>query len=78
LIAALLIAALLEYLTMPKMAPLSYVPLEYACNFASDQCPEGIVAISGPYLRIAAVEKLGDAFNQVSIAIIAALVVVVP
>jgi len=49
------------------MTPLSYVPLEFASTFSSEQCPEGIVSISSNTLRIITVEKLGDMFNQTSI-----------
>jgi hypothetical protein len=45
---------------------LSYESLEYASGFSSEQCPEGIVAISTNTLRILALEKLGAVFNQVS------------
>lgn len=45
-------------------APLSYETLEYASNFSSELCPEGIVAITGSNLRIATVENLGTMFNQ--------------
>uniref|UniRef100_A0A7M5U5X2 Splicing factor 3B subunit 3 n=1 Tax=Clytia hemisphaerica TaxID=252671 RepID=A0A7M5U5X2_9CNID len=48
------------------LTPLSYESLEYASSFASEQCPEGIVAISGNTLRILALEKLGAVFNQVT------------
>lgn len=48
------------------LTPLSYESLEYASGFSSEQCPEGIVAISGNTLRILALEKLGAVFNQVS------------
>ncbi|CAG2252578.1 splicing factor 3B subunit 3-like [Mytilus galloprovincialis] len=48
------------------LTPLSYESLEYASGFASEQCPEGIVAISTNTLRILALEKLGAVFNQVS------------
>ncbi len=33
------------------LTPLSYETLEYASGFASEQCPEGIVAISSNTLR---------------------------
>ena len=33
------------------LTPLSYDSLEYASSFASEQCPEGIVAISANTLR---------------------------
>ncbi|KAI8491080.1 Splicing factor 3B subunit 3 [Branchiostoma belcheri] len=48
------------------LTPLSYETLEYASGFASEQCPEGIVAISANTLRILALEKLGAVFNQIS------------
>jgi hypothetical protein len=32
-------------------------------GFASDQCPEGFVAVVKSTLRILAVENVGDAFN---------------
>lgn len=47
------------------LTPLSYEMLEYASGFSSEQCPEGIVAISTNTLRILALEKLGAIFNQV-------------
>jgi splicing factor 3B subunit 3 len=46
------------------LTPLSYETLEHASGFASEQCPEGIVAISVNTLRILALEKLGAVFNQ--------------
>lgn len=49
------------------LTPLSYESLEYAAGFSSEQCPEGIVAISTNTLRILALEKLGAVFNQVDI-----------
>ncbi len=48
------------------LAPLSYDSLEFASGFASEQCPEGVVAIASNTLRILALEKLGAVFNQVS------------
>lgn len=48
------------------LTPLSYETLEYAAGFSSEQCPEGVVAISTNTLRILAVEKLGAVFNQMS------------
>eukprot|EP01105_Mastigella_eilhardi_P023189 TRINITY_DN5809_c0_g1_i2.p1 TRINITY_DN5809_c0_g1~~TRINITY_DN5809_c0_g1_i2.p1 ORF type:complete len:959 (+),score=273.95 TRINITY_DN5809_c0_g1_i2:695-3571(+) len=53
-----------HYQAVFQMTPLSYVPLEYAAPFASQQCPEGIVAVSGNTLRIVTVERLADVFNQ--------------
>lgn len=46
------------------LTPLSYESLEYASGFSSEQCPEGIVAISSNTLRILALENLGNVFNQ--------------
>ncbi|ORX89541.1 hypothetical protein K493DRAFT_326164 [Basidiobolus meristosporus CBS 931.73] len=50
-----------------RLTPLSYESLEYGSGFCSEQCSEGIVAISSNTLRILTVEKLGDVFNQLSI-----------
>lgn len=55
-----------SYQSRFHLTPLSYESLEYASGFASEQCPEGIVAISTNTLRILALEKLGAVFNQVS------------
>ena len=44
-------------------SPLAYQVLEHGCSFASEHCPEGIVAIAGNTLRILSLDKLGDAFN---------------
>lgn len=48
------------------LTPLSYEMLEYASGFSSEQCAEGIVAISTNTLRILALEKLGAVFNQIT------------
>lgn len=45
-------------------APMSYDTLEYASNFSSELCPEGVVAITGNTLRIITVDNLGAMFNQ--------------
>jgi splicing factor 3B subunit 3 len=55
------------HLSRTKLIPLSYEQLEHGSSFCSEQCPEGIVAISGNVLKILNVEKLGSVFNQVSI-----------
>lgn len=49
------------------MTPLSYTTLDYASNFASEACPEGIVSIALNTLRIISVERLGETFNQTQI-----------
>ncbi|KAL3080320.1 hypothetical protein niasHS_012425 [Heterodera schachtii] len=54
-----------SYQSRFHLTPLSYSSLEYASSFSSEQCPEGIVAISENTLRILALEKLGVVFNQV-------------
>ena len=43
-----------------QCVPLSYETLEYASSFASEQCPEGLVAIAQNTLRILAIERLGE------------------
>lgn len=47
-----------------SLTPLSYEALEHASSFASDQCPEGLVAIVKSTLRILMVDNVGEAFNQ--------------
>lgn len=47
-----------------NMAPLSYEVLEHCSAFSSEQCPEGLVAISENTLRIVTLERLGELFNQ--------------
>ena len=49
------------------MTPLSTVPLDHAANFNSEQCSDGLVAISGDTLRILTVERLGETFNTQSV-----------
>lgn len=48
------------------LTPLSYESLEFASGFSSEQCSEGVVAISTNTLRILALEKLGAVFNQIT------------
>ena len=45
-------------------APVTYETLDYVHPFCSEQCPEGIVAVSGSTLRIITIENLGDQFNS--------------
>lgn len=49
--------------------PLSYAPLDHACQFSSEAVPEAIVATAGTTLRILAVEKADEAFNQTNVAL---------
>lgn len=49
------------------MTPLSYDPLDYAAEFSTEMCPEGVVAVSGEKLRIFGVERLGEVFNQAAL-----------
>lgn len=50
-----------------RTMPLSYEALEYASSFATEQWPDGIVAITGDCLKLLAVEKLDATFNQASV-----------
>ncbi len=47
-----------------NLTPLSYEMIQYASSFSSEQCSEGIVAIAENTLRIIAVDRLGEVFNQ--------------
>lgn len=49
------------------LSPLSYEALEHAAPFASDVCPEGVVAVAGSTLRIVAFERLEESFNQTTL-----------
>ena len=42
-------------------------PLDYAAEFSTEMCPEGVVAVSGEKLRIFGVERLGEVFNQAAL-----------
>jgi splicing factor 3B subunit 3 len=48
------------------LAPLSYLPLDSAWAFNSEQCPEGIIATAANTLRIITLDRLGEMFNQTS------------
>ncbi|KAI8837822.1 splicing factor 3B subunit 3-like protein [Chytridium lagenaria] len=52
------------YQSRNKLIPISYDMLEYGSSFSSEQCSEGIVAVSGNTLRILVIERLGGVFNQ--------------
>ena len=39
-------------------------PCRYCGSFASEQCPEGMVAVAGNTLRILSLERLGGVFNE--------------
>ncbi|KAI9136953.1 CPSF A subunit region-domain-containing protein [Paraphysoderma sedebokerense] len=49
------------------LSPVSYEALEWASGFRSEQCEEGVVAVTGNTLRIIAAEKLGKIFHQSAI-----------
>ncbi|CAD6570947.1 MAG: pre-mRNA-splicing factor rse1 [Alectoria sarmentosa] len=51
------------------LTPLDYVGLEYASNFSSEQCPEGMVGIEGKSLRIFSIDKLSNNLLQHSISL---------
>ena len=46
-----------------NQVPISCDQLDYAASFASEQCPEGFVAVSKSTLRVLAIERMGDFFN---------------
>lgn len=48
-----------------RVTPLSYELLEYATSFASENCPEGIVAIAKNSLRVLSLGRLGTVFNTI-------------
>jgi splicing factor 3B subunit 3 len=50
-----------------RLMPLSYEMLEYGSGFCSEQCTEGIIAITGNTLRILSAEKLASVYTQTSI-----------
>lgn len=50
-----------------QMTPLSFDPLDFAAEFSTEMCPEGVVAVSGEKLRIFGVERLGEVFNQAAL-----------
>ncbi|WP_230681800.1 hypothetical protein, partial [Streptococcus pneumoniae] len=43
---------------------MAFWELEYVSPFSSELCPEGFVCVTGNTLRIIALEKLGETFNQ--------------
>ena len=46
------------------ITPVSYDMLSHAASFASEQCPEGFVAIAKNTLRVIAIDRLGEFFNE--------------
>lgn len=46
------------------LTPLSYEALDHCSGFSSEQCPEGFCAVAKGTLRILALERLGETFNQ--------------
>ncbi|KAI9726330.1 MAG: pre-mRNA-splicing factor rse1 [Chrysothrix sp. TS-e1954] len=51
------------------LTPLDYAPLEWAWNFSSEQCPEGMVGIHGANLRIFWIDNLSSNMLQESISL---------
>ncbi|ORY86166.1 CPSF A subunit region-domain-containing protein [Protomyces lactucae-debilis] len=43
-----------------QLTPLQYENIDFAAPFSSDQCPEGLVGIKGPSLRIFTIDNLGN------------------
>lgn len=52
-----------EHTNVFQLAPLHYVPLEWAWNFGSEICPEGIVAVQGKHLRYVSLYFLCNRFS---------------
>ncbi|PSC75527.1 splicing factor 3B subunit 3-like [Micractinium conductrix] len=50
-----------------QLVPMSYEALDYAAGFCSEQVPEGFVAVAKNTLRVIALERLGEFFNQQSL-----------
>lgn len=50
--------------TRRHLAPLSCELLSYASSFNSEQCPGGVVALTGEGMKILTLDQLGDTFNQ--------------
>lgn len=50
-----------------SLAPLNYEELEWAWNFKSEQCEEGMVGVHDNYLRIFSISKLGSKLIQKSV-----------
>lgn len=47
-----------------NQVPISYEALDFAAPFCSEQVPEGIVGVARNTLRVIAVDRLGQFFNQ--------------
>lgn len=58
---------LYNYQDSLRINPLSYVPLEGASTFNSEQCSDGIICITKDKLRIFTPERIGEMFNQTEI-----------
>ena len=56
-----------NYMSKYIATPLSTDGFDFACNFSSEQCLEGIVGTHGDILRIIAPEHLGELFSQAMI-----------
>eukprot|EP01063_Lacrimia_lanifica_P025904 TRINITY_DN3399_c0_g2_i1.p1 TRINITY_DN3399_c0_g2~~TRINITY_DN3399_c0_g2_i1.p1 ORF type:complete len:1213 (+),score=503.34 TRINITY_DN3399_c0_g2_i1:154-3792(+) len=53
-----------HYQNTNRLSPLCGEAFAHASPFSSSACPEGIVAIAGNSLKIMALERLGNTFNQ--------------
>jgi splicing factor 3B subunit 3 len=47
-----------------ETTPLSYEAMDCISSFVSEQCPEGLIGITGNTLRVIALEALGQLFNE--------------
>ncbi|KAL0586355.1 hypothetical protein ABG067_003968 [Albugo candida] len=52
------------YQTRRQLMPLSTEMLHYASSFHSEQCPEGLAALTAEGMKILTLDHLGDLFNQ--------------
>ena len=52
------------YMSKYMATPLTTDAFDFACNFSSEQCPQGLAGICGNSLKIVAPERLGELFNQ--------------
>eukprot|EP00826_Nyctotherus_ovalis_P022242 TRINITY_DN1730_c0_g1_i1.p1 TRINITY_DN1730_c0_g1~~TRINITY_DN1730_c0_g1_i1.p1 ORF type:complete len:1185 (+),score=333.68 TRINITY_DN1730_c0_g1_i1:138-3692(+) len=53
-----------NYMSKYMATPLTTEHFDFASNFSSEQCPEGIVGTRGGVLRIITPEHLGEVFSQ--------------
>mmetsp|Transcript_37114 Transcript_37114/g.36700 ORF Transcript_37114/g.36700 Transcript_37114/m.36700 type:complete len:282 (-) Transcript_37114:680-1525(-) len=55
-----------NFMSKYQMSPMSIEGLTSVASFSSEQCREGMIGIFGSSLKIFAVDKLGEMFNQIT------------